>query len=328
MYQTTNYIFSCSSVILSVFCFIYTLALSYKHKETTYKSLFVFSILLCAYVIYCSFITFEIKENTTYLPLFTFILVIFWWIVIFIIKNHNKSYITSNELDNIYSSSKSEEEYIHRKIANLSKLKIDLTIPESNNNIYDIYNIPKTSPILIVGFKDSGKTTIGKIISAKLGRTFIDTDNLLIKEIGTQYSSIKQFIKQNGHNKYLEIETRCLTSALNAIKKDAIVALGGGTADNIAVMNIINNYGTVVYLDVNRNELYNKINKEGKIPMFIDPKNKIYSFNTIYNRRSETYKKSANICVKLSTFTKAEKNACDVLSALERYFKNDALNKS
>lgn len=326
MYQTTNYFFSCISAILSIFSIIYSLILSYKYKKTIYRILALFSVMFLSYVVYCSFQASKENSNISYLALSSLFLTVFWLIVLYVFKNDNKYYVNMHDLNHIFFSSRTEEEYINKKIHHLSKLKINTSIPHSKNRISDFYNIPQNFPIIIVGFKESGKTSIGSILSAKLGRTFIDTDNVIKSEISPSYSSLRQYIRINGHEKYLELEANCLSSTLMSIKKNSIVALGGGTADNKEIMNKIKNYGTIVYLDVSRTELFNKIKDKKSHPLFIDPNNIVNSFDNAFNRRSVIYKEKADICVKLKSLNKVEKNACEVLSALEMYFKNKNSN--
>jgi shikimate kinase len=87
----------------------------------------------------------------------------------------------------------------------------------------------KTS-IALVGFMATGKTTIGKLLAQKLGKDFIDVDELIIKKAG---KSIPAIFRDDGeiHFRELEIEvTRELAG-----RKNAVIACGGG-----AVLNKIN----------------------------------------------------------------------------------------
>ena len=57
--------------------------------------------------------------------------------------------------------------------------------------------------IVLFGFMATGKTTIGKILSEKLGYGFLNTDQLIEEKIGKE---IKQIFEDQGESYFRKLE--------------------------------------------------------------------------------------------------------------------------
>lgn len=78
--------------------------------------------------------------------------------------------------------------------------------------------------IVLVGMSGCGKTTIGKLLADRLEKTFIDTDEELIKTFG---KSIPEVFREDGEEKFRAAE-REVVEALS--KRNALVIATGGGA--------------------------------------------------------------------------------------------------
>ena len=95
----------------------------------------------------------------------------------------------------------------------------------------ETYEIKKKFSFL--GMMGSGKTSIGKIVSKKLGLEFIDVDQEIEKELNMNISKIFQI---KGEKYFREIEE---TITLKILKnKKTVVSLGGGTFLNNKIKEI------------------------------------------------------------------------------------------
>ncbi len=97
--------------------------------------------------------------------------------------------------------------------------------------------------IILIGYMGAGKTTVGRHLAQKLGRTFYDLDWY----IETRYRKpIHQIFSERGESGFREIEREMLHEA--AAFEDIVLSCGGGTPcyfDNIDYMNEV---GHTVYL--------------------------------------------------------------------------------
>lgn len=97
--------------------------------------------------------------------------------------------------------------------------EIDLSIIDT---IYDKLRSDKEN-IILIGMPSSGKTTIGKILSEKLNKTLVDTDELIVNKISM---SIAEYMKTHTEKEFRDVESKCVKEA--AKMSSVVIATGGG----------------------------------------------------------------------------------------------------
>ena len=78
--------------------------------------------------------------------------------------------------------------------------------------------------IVLVGMPSCGKTTVGHALAEKLGRSFIDTDELIVKK---EKRPITEIFAELGEAGFRSLETAAVLSAANS-HTGAVIATGGG----------------------------------------------------------------------------------------------------
>jgi shikimate kinase len=111
--------------------------------------------------------------------------------------------------------------------------------------------------IVLIGYRCSGKTEVGKALAAELGRDFLDTDALIEKNTG---SSIEEIVTGKGWDHFREIEKRLVAEISG--KDHLVVATGGGfVMDEENVQNLKKN-GWVVWLSAGGDVLKHRMDKD------------------------------------------------------------------
>ena len=88
--------------------------------------------------------------------------------------------------------------------------------------------------IVLTGFMGAGKSTVGRLLAARLGWPFLDTDSLITAEHGL---SVAQIFSLHGEPHFRRIEAEAVARVLDAAYEHprAVVGLGGGAIETEAV---------------------------------------------------------------------------------------------
>jgi shikimate dehydrogenase len=98
--------------------------------------------------------------------------------------------------------------------------------------------------IVLIGMPGCGKTSIGKIKEKKLGRDFVDTDELIAKNAG---KSIQSIFAEDGEDAFRALERNALQSACK--ESGLVIATGGGIVTRPENRRIISQNSIVIFLD-------------------------------------------------------------------------------
>ena len=103
--------------------------------------------------------------------------------------------------------------------------------------------------IVLIGMPGSGKTTVGKLLAEKTGKTFADTDELIEKE----YGHPSEIIRTHGEEYFRDIESKVISELKNDTAK--IIAVGGGAVLREANVENLKRNGVTVFIDRNINDI-------------------------------------------------------------------------
>ena len=87
--------------------------------------------------------------------------------------------------------------------------------------------------IVLVGYRGSGKTTVGRIVADRLSMDFFDSDKMIESLVGP----IEEFVERNGWRPFRALEEGVVRSL--AKRDNFVLASGGGTfvnPSNIRIM--------------------------------------------------------------------------------------------
>jgi len=97
--------------------------------------------------------------------------------------------------------------------------------------------------IVLIGYRASGKTDVGKKLSALLGRPFYDTDDLIRERTG---KSVRQIVREGGWPAFRTVE-KTVIAGLSGLE-GAVIALGGGAVTEAENVEILKEKGFFVWL--------------------------------------------------------------------------------
>ncbi|TAN22447.1 MAG: shikimate kinase [Acidobacteria bacterium] len=144
------------------------------------------------------------------------------------------------------------------------------------------------SPLILVGFMGSGKSTVGRELAQRLGWHFADLDDRIEAAAGRPIGMI---FRERGEADFRELERRELLQLLGESRgRHTVLALGGGTFAQLQNHDPIRSSGgCTVFLEVPLEELLLRCAGMENRPLFRDEA----SFRTLYEYRLGFYRQAA-----------------------------------
>ena len=136
--------------------------------------------------------------------------------------------------------------------------------------------------LVFLGMMGSGKSSIGNLVSKKLGLPFIDIDNLIVISAGM---SVSEIFEKKGEDYFRNLEEKITLKSLKKIKN--VVSLGGGGFINDKIRNTILANHFSFWLNCNESTLIKRIKDSKKRPLAF--KSTEQEIRSIIKSRSKIY---------------------------------------
>ena len=153
-----------------------------------------------------------------------------------------------------------------------------------------------------MGMKHSGKSSLGRRLARLWKAPFLDLDDLMLdlyqaQETAEAISSARQIYKNEGLAGFQLWEQKAANQAQELMKKEpGILALGGGTIENLQAMKDLETVGTFVYLEEEASVLFQRI-MAGGLPAFLTSESPWEDFQKLFTKRTAAMKAAAKITV-------------------------------
>lgn len=109
-------------------------------------------------------------------------------------------------------------------------------------------------PIYLTGFMGSGKTTFGELLAKALDYEFTDLDHFIEQQ---QKATISELFDYHGEDGFRRMERKAIESTKDL--SHHVIATGGGAPCFFDNMEIMNEYGTTIYLKLEPEDLVKRL---------------------------------------------------------------------
>ncbi len=113
--------------------------------------------------------------------------------------------------------------------------------------------------LVLVGYRGSGKSTVGAVLARRLGWPFVDLDELIVKQAGR---SIAEIFSEEGESGFRLREREACGSVLSL--KCQVIALGGGAVTDPETRLLAKRLGKVIWLRAPAAVLWARISQDAK----------------------------------------------------------------
>lgn len=142
------------------------------------------------------------------------------------------------------------------------------------------YPLHQGKNIYLSGFMASGKSTVGRLLSLKLQRLFVDTDDYIES---LEHKTVKEIFETHGENYFRNKEAEVLKKF--SVSSSLVVSLGGGAVMNPESRQVISQ-GLWIFINTDFNVIKERLQRSKRRPLAQD----MQKVEALYNERLPTYK--------------------------------------
>jgi shikimate kinase len=144
---------------------------------------------------------------------------------------------------------------------------------------------------IFIGFKNTGKSTLGKLFAEKKNLPFIDLDHVVEK---MTLKSCRRMIEDHGENYFRKLEAAALHKSIKTTP--SVIALGGGALLCLENQLLIKPH-CVIHVTAPRKIVFDRIMQNG-VPAFFSAHESTWeTFNRLWDTRETVYQQLSNITV-------------------------------
>lgn len=143
----------------------------------------------------------------------------------------------------------------------------------------------------LVGLMGAGKTTVGRALARKTGKTFYDSDHEIEAKTGVKVATIFEI---EGEQRFRDRESCAIAELVQ--RDNIILATGGGAILRAENRQLLKSHGIVIYLRANIDDLLARTQHDRNRPLLqtADPRAKLES---LFKERDPLYTEVADLIV-------------------------------
>jgi shikimate kinase len=142
--------------------------------------------------------------------------------------------------------------------------------------------------LFLVGLPGSGKSTLGRQLARRLGKTFVDADHELERALGVTIATIFEIEGEAGFRDREEAALAALVA-----RTDIVLATGGGAVIRPDNRERLQANGTVVYLHADPATAWQRVRQSVHRPLLNTP-DKLARLEQLYRERDQWYRETAD----------------------------------
>jgi shikimate kinase len=149
--------------------------------------------------------------------------------------------------------------------------------------------------LFLIGYRCSGKTTVGKFIAEALDWAFVDVDAELVKASG---KSIKDIIDTHGWGSFRRVE--CSTLRQICAADQQVVATGGGVVLDAANVKVMKTSGRIIWLNAKATTIRKRMRADQSTADFrpaLTQKGTLAEIEDLLAERSPYYERTSDFII-------------------------------
>lgn len=146
--------------------------------------------------------------------------------------------------------------------------------------------------VVLIGYRGTGKSTVGNIVAARLGRILVSTDAEIVKLVG---QNIPEIVEQNGWEYFRDLEAKVCQEL--AGRTGLVIDTGGGAILRSQNVEILKGTGTLFWLTASVNTITERIGRDSQRPSLTGVKSFLDEIQDVLRERTPMYQAAADYII-------------------------------
>ena len=146
--------------------------------------------------------------------------------------------------------------------------------------------------VVLIGYRGTGKSTVGNIVAARLGRILVSTDAEIVKLVG---QSIPEIVEQNGWEYFRNLEAKVCQEL--AGRTGLVIDTGGGAILRSQNVEILKGTGTLFWLTASVSTITERIGRDSQRPSLTGVKSFLDEIQDVLRERTPMYQAAADYII-------------------------------
>ena len=146
--------------------------------------------------------------------------------------------------------------------------------------------------VVLIGYRGTGKSSVGKILAARLDRPLLSTDAEVVRMAG---QTIPVLVEQHGWEHFRDLESKVCQEL--AGRNDLIVDTGGGAILRSQNVEVLKQAGKLFWLTASVETIAGRIGSDTQRPSLTGTKSFIDEIRDVLQARLPTYQAAADYVI-------------------------------
>ncbi|MCP9438640.1 MAG: shikimate kinase [Nitrospira sp.] len=143
--------------------------------------------------------------------------------------------------------------------------------------------------IVLIGYRGTGKSTVGKIVASRLGRIVISTDAEVVKRAGR---NIPEIVAQHGWDYFRDLESQVCREL--AEREGLVIDTGGGAILRPENVERLKRNGVLFWLTASVETIIRRISHDKQRPSLTGTKSFVDEVEDVLRERMPAYQAAAD----------------------------------
>ena len=146
--------------------------------------------------------------------------------------------------------------------------------------------------VVLIGYRGTGKSTVGKAVAARLGRRIVSTDKEIVRRTG---SSIPEIVAEHGWDHFRDLESAVCQDL--AGQDNLVIDTGGGAILSQRNVDVLKRNGRLIWLTASVETIAARIGGDTQRPSLTGSKSHVDEIREVLAERMPKYQAAADLTI-------------------------------